>query len=292
MEEQLLTQDKVAQNLKSLRHLKGALDLETIQSQPVFVGDTLTDLKLEQKNRAKELIEDFMIAANGVTANYLKAKQVPSLRRVVRAPERWQRIVALAASMNEKLPPEPDAVALDAFLARRRQADPLRFPDLSLTVVKLMGRGEYAVNLPGEQSQGHFGLSVEDYTHSTAPNRRFPDLLTQRMLKCAISGQPPPYSVDKLKQLAQHCSAQEDAAAKVERQVRKSAAALLLENRIGERFDAIVTGASEKGTWVRIFNPPIEGKLMVGKSAIHVGTRILVHLLSVDVEHGFIDFAL
>ena len=290
MDQQLRTQDKVAQNLKQLRHLKGALDLETVQTRPVFAGETLTDLQADEKNRAKELIEDFMIAANGVTANFLKSKNVPSLRRIVRAPERWLKIVALAATLGEKLPDAPDAVALDAFLAKRRAADPLRFPDLSLTVVKLMGRGEYVVSLPGAESPGHFGLAVNDYTHSTAPNRRFPDLLTQRMLKAAIAGTPQPYPADVLAKLAQHCSAQEDAASKVERQVRKSAAALLLEHRIGERFDAIVTGANDKGTWVRIFTPPVEGKLNVANGAMKVGARVNAKLLSVDVERGFIDF--
>ena len=231
-----------------------------------------------------------MIAANGVTARYLQAKQRPSLRRVVRSPERWQKIVEVAKEQGERLPPEPDSKALSDFLARRRKADPDRFPDLSLVIVKLMGAGEYVVERPGGSVAGHFGLAVKDYTHSTAPNRRFPDLITQRVLKAALAGGAPPYSEGELEDLAAHCTQQEDAADKVERQVRKSAAALLLEKRIGDRFDAVVTGASEKGTWVRVFDPPVEGKLVHGFEGLSVGKKLRVKLISTDVERGFIDF--
>lgn len=290
MDAQLRIQDKVAQRLKALRHERGALSLETIEARAVYVGDKLTDLRIEEKNRAKELIEDFMIAANGISAQFLKSRNLASFRRIVREPERWQRIVDVAATMGERLPAQPDAAALEAFLDKRKIADPLRFPDLSLTIVKLMGRGEYSVDLPGETVPGHFGLAVQDYTHSTAPNRRYPDLITQRLLKAAIAGSASPYSPDELKSLAQHCSEMEDAAAKVERQARKSAAALLLEDKIGQVFDAIVTGASDKGTYVRTIQPPVEGRVIHGFHGMDVGERVRVKLEHVDVERGFIDF--
>ena len=283
-------QDRVAQAMKELRHQRGALTLSTIKSRAVFDGDALTDLRPDEKNRAKDLIEDFMIAANGVTASFLTAKGFPSLRRVLRSPERWERIVELASRLGTRLPPAPSAPALEAFLAARRRADPLRFPDLSLSVVKLLGKGEYVMELPGESAGGHFGLAVKNYSHSTAPNRRFPDLLTQRLLKAALAGRSVPYDRDSLSRLAQHSTDQEDNAAKVERQVEKSAAAMLLERRIGEQFDAIVTGASEKGTWVRIFQPPVEGKVVRGFESLDVGDRTRVKLAGVDVEKGFIDF--
>jgi VacB/RNase II family 3'-5' exoribonuclease len=291
--EQLRLQDRVAQAMKTLRHERGALNLETITARPVFDGEMLTDLRADQRNRAKDLIEDFMIAANGVTARYLVARGFPSLRRLLRSPERWQRIVRLAADLGERLPATPDAAALDGFLARRRAADPTHFPDLSLSIVKLLGSGEYALQPAGGASEGHFGLAVRDYTHSTAPNRRFPDLITQRLLKAAITGRPAPYSNDELETLARHCTVQEDAAAKVERQVRKSAAALLLANRIGERFEAIVTGASAKGTWVRVVppGPAVEGRVVRGHAGLDVGDHTRVELVHTDVDRGFIDFA-
>jgi VacB/RNase II family 3'-5' exoribonuclease len=287
---QLRLQDAAAQAMRSVRHDHGALSLETIEPRAVFEGDTLADLRLDERNRAKELIEDLMIAANGVTAKYLQAKGLPSLRRVLRSPERWDRIVQLAAGLHETLPEAPDAAALEAFLSKRRRAAPETFPDLSLAVVKLMGRGEYAVEMPGGTSPGHFGLAVHDYTHATAPNRRFPDLVTQRLLKAALGGRPAPYGPEILEGLAQHCTQQEDNANKVERQVRKSAAALLLEPRIGERFEGIVTGASEKGTWVRIFRPPVEGRVVEGFAGIDVGEKITVELVETNVERGYIDF--
>ncbi|BDG02905.1 RNB domain-containing ribonuclease [Anaeromyxobacter oryzae] len=290
LDEQLRIQDQVAQRMKRLRTQHGALDLETIEARPVFEDGVLTALRPDEKNRAKALIEDFMIAANGVTARYLERKGFPSFRRVLRSPERWARIVDLAAAVGEHLPPEPSALALEGFLTKRRRSDPARFADLSLSVIKLLGSGEYALELPGEQATGHFGLAVQDYTHSTAPNRRFPDLVTQRMLKAALAGRAPPYGNDELAALARHCTEQEGNAAKVERQVLKSAAALLLAPRIGERFDAIVTGASEKGTWVRISRPPVEGKVVRGFERLDVGDRLRVELVHTDVEHGFIDF--
>jgi exoribonuclease-2 len=290
LDENLRLQDRVAQKLKALRHLHGALDLETIEARPVFDGDELKDLEADNMNRAKDIIEDFMIAANGVTARYLASKKVTSLRRIVRIPKRWDRIVELAAERGSMLPKEPDAKALEQFLVSAKAADPLRFPDLSLSVVKLMGPGEYVVQLPGGSVAGHFGLAVKDYAHSTAPNRRYPDLITQRLLKAAVAGRSRPYENDELEALAKHCTEAEDEAKKVERQVTKSAAAILLESRIGEQFDAIVTGASDKGTWVRLLHPPIEGRLESGFEGMDVGHRLRVQLVHTNVERGYIDF--
>ena len=280
----------MAQKLKAFRHEHGALDLETIEARPVFDGDVIRDLEAERKNRAKELIEDFMIAANGVTARYLNARKYPSLRRVVRSPKRWERIVEVASRYGATLPPEPDPKALGRFLAARKAADPLRFPDLSLTIIKLMGAGEYVAEFPEETAPGHFGLAVRDYAHSTAPNRRYPDLITQRLLKAAIAGSPMPYGRDELTELGRHCTEQEDDANKVERLVGKSAAAMLLAPRSGERFDAIVTGASEKGTWVRLLHPPVEGRMIHGFEGADVGDKLRVQLVHTDVERGYIDF--
>jgi exoribonuclease-2 len=270
--------------------LHGALDLETIEARPVFDGDKLKDLEADKRNRAKDLIEDFMIAANGVAARYLASKKYPSLRRVVRTPKRWGRIVELAAERGSTLPKEPDSKALDQFLVSAKAADPLRFPDLSLSVIKLMGAGEYVAELPGGGVGGHFGLAVKDYAHSTAPNRRYPDLITQRLLKAAMARHTRPYENDELEALAKHCTEEEDAAKKVERQVTKSAAAIVLESRIGEQFDAVVTGASDKGTWVRLLNPPIEGRLEIGFEGVDVGHKLRVQLVRTDVERGYIDF--
>jgi VacB/RNase II family 3'-5' exoribonuclease len=290
LEENLRLQDRVAQMLKSLRHQHGALDLETIEANPVFDGDEIKDLRAEKRNEAKDIIEDFMISANGVTARYLAGKKLPSLRRVVRTPKRWDRIIELAREQGFKLPQEPDSKALDEFLIARKAADPLRFPDLSLSVIKLLGAGEYVVELPGGSSAGHFGLAVKDYAHSTAPNRRYPDLITQRLLNAAIAGSSMPYTTDELTALAKHCTENEDSAKKVERQVTKSAAAILLQTRIGEQFDAIVTGASAKGTWVRLLHPPVEGKLVSGFEGLDVGHQLRVQLQHTDVDRGYIDF--
>ncbi|HEX4780864.1 MAG TPA: RNB domain-containing ribonuclease [Usitatibacter sp.] len=291
MDGQIRLQDRAAQAMRRERQSHGALRLETTELHAVFDGDALEDLRPDRKNRAKELIEDFMIAANGVIARYLEAKKLPSIRRVLHVPKHWDRIVALAAEAGEKLPSTPDAAALDAFLAKRREADPERFPDLSLSVIKLLGSGEYALEVPGDPPEGHFGLAVKDYTHSTAPNRRFPDVITQRLVKAAFGGAAPPYTADELRTLAAHCTQQEDNAAKVERQVAKSAAALLLASRIGAQFDGIVTGASDKGTWARITQPATEGRIVRGFEGLQVGDRVHVQLLHTDVERGFIDFA-
>lgn len=290
LEETIRLQDKTADQMRGRRHELGALDLETIEAKAVIAGGRVVDLKQDRRNNARMLIEDFMIAANGVSARYLEQHKFSSIRRVVRSPERWDRIEKIASDLGDHLPPDPDAKALEEFLRRRKKADPTRFPDLSLAVVKAMGAGEYVLERPGEQSIGHFGLAVKDYAHSTAPNRRYPDLITHRLLKAAMSNGKTPYSDDDLNALAQHCTTQEDAANKVERQVRKSAAASLLQSRIGEKFDAIVTGASSKGTWVRIFNPPVEGKVVHGEQGLDIGERTRVKLVRADVEKGHIDF--
>jgi len=291
LEDQLRVQDQVAQSLRAVRYRAGALTLETIEARATFdAGGALTDLRPQEKNRARALIEDLMIAANIATARFLGERGMPSLRRVLGVPKRWDRIVDVARAAGAKLPAEPDCAALQRFLDARRSADPEHFPDLSLSIVKLLGSGEYMLERPGEQAQGHFGLAVRDYTHSTAPNRRFPDVITQRLLKAALSGAPSPYAEGELAALAQHCTVQEDNAAKVERQVRKSAAALLLSSRIGAVFQGMVTGASDKGTWVRILHPAVEGRVVRGDAGIDVGDRVRVKLLSADVERGFIDF--
>ena len=290
MAETLRLQDRIAQCMKSLRHEKGALSLETIEARPIFDDGKLCDLMVEEKNRAKEIIEDFMIAANGVTVRYLAAKGIPSIRRVVRVPRRWDRIVEIASEHAFRLPGNPSSRKLEMFLKMMQKADPLRFPDLSLAIIKLLGNGEYVAELPTEEPEGHFGLAVKDYTHSTAPNRRYTDLITQRLLKAAIEGRTVPYSKDELDYQADNCTRKEDAVAKLERQVGKSAAALLLESRIGERFEAMVTGSADKGTWVRLIDIPVEGMLKSGRKGIDVGDQITVELVSVDVEQGFIDF--
>jgi exoribonuclease-2 len=291
LDENLRLQDRVAQRMKGLRQVHGALSFESLETRPIFDGDAIRGLAVEKPNRAKDLIADFMIAANGVTACYLSSRKFPSLRRVVRTPKRWDRIVELARQHGSRLPDEPDPRPLEEFLVKQKATDPLRFPDLSLSVIKLMGPGEYLADCPGDAvPPGHFGLAVGDYSHSTAPNRRYPDIVTQRLLKAALAGQSAPYGKDDLEALAKHCTEEEDAAKKVERQVGKSAAALLLESRVGERFAAVVTGAAAKGTWVRLLDPPVEGRLVQGAEGIDVGHRVRVQLTRTDVERGFIDF--
>ena len=287
---QLHAQDALAQQLRALRHAQGSLELQSFQPRAVFEGERVVAITEQVQNRARQLIEEVMIATNGCAARFLAAKGGASLRRVVRSPERWLRIVSLAAEYGTTLPPAPDAKALEAFLIQRRKADPLRFPDLSLVVVKLMGRGEYVVEAHGGLPIGHFGLAVRDYTHATAPNRRFPDLITQRMVKAILAGKPPPYNGGELARLALHCTQQEDAAQKVERHMRKSEAALLLESQIGQRYDAVVTGSSPDGVWVRVFSPPAEGKVVSRHDELRVGDKVRVKLVGTNVERGFIDF--
>jgi VacB/RNase II family 3'-5' exoribonuclease len=287
----LRLQDQAAQRLREYRQERGALELETIEVRTLFDGDDVSGLRDQERNRAKELIEDFMITANGAVARYLEGKHFPVMRRVVRSPKRWPRIVEIAHELGEDLPAEPDARALHTFLLRRRAADALRFPDLSLTVIKLLGRGEYVASRPGQETTGHFGLAVSDYTHSTAPNRRYPDLLTQRLLKAALAGRPVPYSDTQLEALAVHCTKREDDVQKVERLLNKAAAACLLEGQIGRKFEGIVTGASPKGTWVRVLDPPVEGRVERGEEGLDVGDRVRVQLIHTDPQRGFIDFA-
>jgi exoribonuclease-2 len=286
----LRAQSAVAQALKQRRHEQGALTLHSSDARAVFSAGSLQDIVPEPANRATELIEDFMIAANVATAQFLASKGVASLRRVVRVPERWPRLVALAARNGDRLPAEPNGPALEAWLLRRQAADPDHFPDLSLSVVKLLGRGEYVVERPGAAPVGHFGLAVHDYTHATAPNRRFADLVTQRLIKAAAAGGASPYSEEELTALAVHCTDREDEANHVERQVQKAAVALLLSPRIGDTFDALVTGVNTQGTWVRIRQPPGEGRLDHMTKHVDVGDSLRVRLTSVNVDRGFVDF--
>lgn len=288
--ENIQLQDQTAQKMKELRYEHGALEFQTIEARPVFEGDSLSEMKAVQKNRAKSLIEDFMIAVNGATARYLTVKNFPSLRRVVRTPKRWDRIVELALDNGFKLPENADAKSLSAYLKFIKQNDPKHFVDMSISVLKLLGAGEYVVETPGSTSEGHFGLAVKDYTHSTAPNRRYPDLVTQRLLKSAMAGNSVPYSIEELEKIARNCTTKEDDVKKVERQVEKSANAMLMESRIGEVFEAIVTGASPKGTWIRLFHPHVEGKLVNGYRGLEVGNQLKARLIHINVEEGFIDF--
>ena len=290
LDQNILLQHRVAEKLRELRHMRGALSLQTIQARPVFFGDMLHDLLPDQSNVAKSLIEELMVAANGVTARFLSGRKFPSIRRVVRAPVHWDRIVEMATERGSTLPGRPDGIALEKFLIEARERDPGYFPDLSLCVIKLLGRGEYVVEFPGAEVPGHFGLAVKEYSHSTAPNRRFPDLIIQRLLRASLSGSPLPYRSEELLAIAQHCTEQENEAKKVERQLIKSAAAILLENRIGELFDSTVTGVTDRGTWVRLYKPPIEGKLVKGGENRKVGDRLRVRLVHTDVEKGHIDF--
>ena len=290
LEWQLKIQDELAQKLRVKRHENGSLEFDIFQPRANFVGNTIAEIKQQDHNRARQLIEEFMIATNGCTSRFLGRAGIYSMRRVVRSPERWLRIVKVALEHGYTLPNDPDAQALEAFLAKQHREDPLRFPDLSLLIVKLMGSGEYIVEKPTSHPIGHFGLAVSDYMHSTAPNRRYPDIVTLRLIKSVLAGQEPPYSVGELKAMALHCTIQEDVTKKVERQLRKSEAALLLHDRIGQYFNGIVSGVNEKGTWVRIFNPPVEGRLISPKDDFPVGHLLRVKLISTHVERGFIDF--
>lgn len=291
MVEQLRLQDEAAQALRHRRYELGALDFETIEARPVAKDGKIVDLQIVHKNRARELIEDLMIAANGATARFLETRGASSIRRVVRAPKRWPRIVELAFELGHKLPANPDAIALAEFLDARRRADPMRFGDLSLSVVKLIGPGEYALQRAEDPDTGHFGLAVDDYAHSTAPNRRYPDLVTQRLLKAISAQQRVPYTDEELVEIASHCTERENAIRKVERLIRKIAAAVLLTPRIGETFDAIVTGVADKGTFARLLRPPAEGRVVRGEEGLDVGDRIKVKLIDTEPMRGFIDFA-
>jgi len=287
---QLKLQDEAAQALRECRHRLGALDFDRPEAQPVIADGVVRDITARGTNRASQLIEDFMIAANEVIARTLRDAGVSSIRRVVKAPERWPRIVELAGHYGDKLPPTPDPGALNAFLMRRKQADPDHYADVSLSVLKLMGPGEYVASRPGDTGQGHFGLAAQDYTHSTAPNRRFADLVTQRLLKAVSAKAQPPYTDAELDAVAQNCTLKEDAARKVERAMDKRLAAAALRPRVGQSFNAVVTGVTPKGVFVRVFDPPVEGRVMRGESGLDVGDRVHVKLLSTDPQRGFIDF--
>ena len=288
LQAQIKLQNEAAQTLRKQRYQNGALNIDTAEVHPVVLNQQVVDVVNQQRNHATDLIEDFMIAANGVVARMLE--KVSSLRRIVKTPERWDRIVQLAAMQSEKLPSQPDSKALNDFLLRRKAADPDRFADLSLAVIKLIGPGEYVLERPGDPEQGHFGLAVQDYTHSTAPNRRFADIVTQRLIKSVLGGQPAPYSDDELTAIASNCTLKEDAARKVEREMSKRIAALAMSNKIGSTFDAIVTGVTPRGTFVRVLQPHIEG-LLTQAQGVDVGDKLRVKLTRTDVQRGFIDFA-
>ena len=292
LQAQLKLQDEAAKALREQRHRLGAIDFDRIETEPVIANSQVHDIKVRQANLATRLIEDFMIAANEVMARTLLAAGVSSIRRVVKSPERWPRIVELAARYGEKLPAEPDSGALSAFLQKRRAADEVHYPDLSLSVVKLMGPGEYVLARSGDAGQGHFGLAVHDYTHSTAPNRRFADLVTQRLIKSTFAKTPAPYSDGQLDAIAKNCTLKEDAARKVERSMQKRIAAVAFHDRVGETFKGVVTGNTPKGVFVRVLSPPVEGRLVSGEHGLDVGDQIRVTLVSTDPQRGYIDFAL
>ncbi|MGA8727299.1 MAG: RNB domain-containing ribonuclease [Terracidiphilus sp.] len=294
---QLKLQDTAAQRMLGNRFQHGALDLETIETRPIMLAGQAVEIDVLEKNRATSLIEEFMVAANGVVAKTFEGAGVASIRRIVRTPKRWDRIVEVAAGLGTTLPAEPDSKSLNDFLLVQKQKDPDHFSDLSLTVVKLMGPGEYVLVKPNEVSPGHFGLAVQDYTHSTAPNRRFPDMVTQRLLKAWLAHAPQPYSEGDLDAIAQRCTLMEDGARKVEREMQKRIAAVVLRPRIGQSFQAIVTGVNQFGTFVRALDPHVEGMLVnAGKpgaqKGLDVGDRLTVKLVSTDPVRGFIDFAM
>jgi len=291
LQTQLRMQDQIAQCLRKARYRRGALDIETIEVRPIMLNQRVVDVVRQEKNHATDLIEDFMIAANSVVARTLEAKRVSSIRRVVKTPERWDRIVQLAVQQGETLPSQPDSRALNDLLMRRKTADPDHFADLSLAVIKLLGPGEYVLERPGDPEQGHFGLAVQDYTHSTAPNRRYADLVTQRLLKAVLDQAPGPYSDESLATIARDCTVKEDAARKVEREMSKRIAAVAMSGRIGAAFDAIVTGVTPKGTFVRVLQPRVEGLLAQGAHGVDVGDKLRVKLISTDAQRGYIDFA-
>ncbi len=288
---QLKLQDAAAQRMEGGRFQHGALDIETIETRPVMLADQAVDIARLEKNRATSLIEEFMVAANGVMARTFEQAGVASIRRIVRTPKRWDRIVEVAKGLGTTLPAQPDSKALNDFLLAQKQKDPDHFPDLSLAVVKLMGPGEYVLVKPNEVSPGHFGLAVQDYTHSTAPNRRFPDVVTQRLMKAHLARGPQPYTEDQLNAIAQRCTLMEDGARKVEREMQKRIAAVVLHSHIGQSYPAIVTGVNNYGTFVRTLNPHVDGKLVQGGKGLDVGDKVTVKLVSTDPQRGFIDFA-
>lgn len=289
--EQLLLQSQVKQRIYKKRQEEGSLYLTTIEAIPITVKGEVLDLELVEENPARDLIENFMVVGNIAVSHALEKQGFPSLKRIVKTPERWDKIVQVAAQYNESLPQQPDAKALAKFLLQRKEADPDTFPDLSLTIVKLLGRGEYTVEAPGQKDEGHFALAVRDYTHATAPNRRYPDLVMQRLLKAAIAGGQSPYSLEELNEIAANCTERENAAKKLERTMHKVAAAVMLSKHIGSVYQGIITGVTGGGTYVRIFKPPVEGKVIEGDHGLDVGDKVKVQLVSTDPERAFIDFA-
>ncbi|MBA3957144.1 MAG: RNB domain-containing ribonuclease [Parachlamydiaceae bacterium] len=287
--EQIRLQDKIAQQLKSFRHQHGMLTFDKIETKPVIENGMIVAIKEVQKNHAYELIEYFMITANTVTTRFLKEQDIPILRRIVQTPKRWDRIVEIAKELGGHLPLQPDSKALDAFLSEQRARNPETFSDLSLTIIKLIGKGEYVLQMPTEKPIPHFGLALKDYSHTTAPNRRFPDLITQRILLSRLQNTTLPYTAKELSHLALHCTQKEDDAEKVQRRLIKSAAAMLLSSHVNEFFNGIITGASDKGTWVRLLKPPVEGKVVSGYLGLDVGDRVKVQLVGVDIPNGYID---
>lgn len=290
LHKQLILQDQLAQKIQQYRNRQGALEFGEIKLEPVIVEGIPVGLEESRRNRAHKLIENFMIAANVASTRFLKNRNLPTIRRVVKTPKRWDRIVILANELGEELPSQPDAKALRQFLLKRQTEAPLQFPDLSLAIIKLLGRGEYVLAVPGKPSPGHFDLAENEYTHATAPNRRFPDLIMQRLLKSFLFQEKLPYTNDELGKLAIHCTDKEDDASRVERRLLKCAAAMVLEKEIGRKYDAMVTGAAPKGTWVRLMTPPVEGKLVKGFKGVDVGDFVKVRLIRVDVRNGHIDF--
>jgi exoribonuclease-2 len=266
------------------------LEFETVESKPVIKNNKIIDLTIEKRNSARDIIENFMVTANVETAEFLEKRNVVSLRRVVGIPERWSRIVAIARSFGEQLPENPDSMALAEFLTRRKTADPVHYTDLSLSIIKLLGSSEYVVQNAGGDDDGHFGLAVSDYTHSTAPNRRYADLIVQRLIKATIAGKPAPYTFEELNVIADRCNERESAARKIERHIRKTIAAAVMAPRIGETFEAIVTGITPKGVFARILNPPVDGRIVSGESGLEVGEKVSIKLIDTDSQRGFIDF--
>lgn len=289
--DQLKLQRRAAERLHKYRQAKGALEFESIESEAVVENGDVKDIRSVRPNSAKRLIENFMVASNVEMAEFLESHGVASIRRVVHTPRNWEGILRIAAEYGENLPPEPDQPKLAGFLEKRRNADPERFPDLSLSIIKLIGSGQYLVEHPGQDAGGHFGLGVRDYAHSTAPNRRYPDLVVQRLVKAVVSGEPPPYSPENLDAIAEHCNEREKASRKVERKMRKIVAAVVMKKRVGERFDAIVTGVNEHGTFARILRPPVDGRIVRGERGLSVGEKVYIKLLSANTSNGFIDFS-
>ncbi|HEX8737492.1 MAG TPA: RNB domain-containing ribonuclease [Pyrinomonadaceae bacterium] len=293
MEAQILLQKEAAQRLRQFRKQNGALEFETVEAKPVFENDKITGLQTEKRSVARDIIENFMVTANVRMAEFLEKQTAVSLRRVVRTPERWNRIVEIARALGEDLPEKPDSFALAEFLARRKAADAEHYPDLSLSIIKLLGASEYVVqDAGGAQADGHFGLAVSDYTHSTAPNRRYADLIVQRLVKATLSGEPSPYTFEELSEIAAHCNERESASRKIERRMRKTIAASVMASHVGETFEAIVTGITAGGTFARITIPPVDGRIVKGEAGLQVGEKVIVRLLKTEPERGFIDFAL